>query len=243
MDRIEKKVFEIIRGDFKEKNINILELCPGKGNLTRQLLEADFRNIETMDIYPENFTVEGVTCHKGDLNDKLPFQDGQYDLVIVVEGIEHLEYQYRFASECNRILKKDGFLILTTPNINNFASRIRFLITGFYALCTRPSSEFKKDWTIEHIYPLTFWQLRHILHTSGLFIRKITTDHIRRSALPGIFLWPFSRLFTWISLREETEPAQRRANLEINRQMHSPNLYFGRTQILLTQKQPYQYVK
>lgn len=235
MSRIEARVLRLVR-EAADSRVSILELTPGEGNLTRSLLAAGYSNIEALDLHPENFRVDGVKCHRGDLNRPLPFADGSFDLVISVEGIEHLEHQYQFASEVHRVLKAGGFAVITTPNIANFASRIRFLFTGFYALATRPSSEFEKNWVIEHIYPLTFWQLRHILHTNGLCIRQVTTDKLRRSAAVGALLYPLSFVVTWLALRNEPDVRQRSRNMQILRQIHSPALYFGRTQIVLAQK-------
>ena len=243
MDRIENKVLNIIKSNVTDKKIRILELTPGEGRLTKLLLENGYTNIEALDINPENFKVEGVTCHRGDLNFPLPFESDLFDLIISVEGIEHLEHQYQFANEIHRVLKKGAFTILSTPNIVNFASRLRFLLTGFYSLAERPSSEFHKNWVIEHIYPITFWQLRHILHTNGLFIKKIETDHIRRSALIGILFYPISYFSTWKALKKEPDPQQRKNNMDILKQMHSPEIYLGRTQIILAKKEDHSYKK
>ena len=98
-------------------------------------------------------------------------------------------------------------------------SRIKFLFTGFYSLCTRPLDEFKKDWVKEHIAPLTFWQLRHILHTNGMFIQEIQTDHIRRSSLVGLLFFPLSYLITYLNVTgrsNEIEPKQLKVNKDIN---------------------------
>jgi len=243
LSRIEKKVFSLVVKNCPDKTIRILELSPGKGHLTTALWEAGFKNIEAMDIYPENFANKDIKCHKGNLSEKFPFDDQSYDLVITVEGIEHLEDQYRFASEINRVLKTGGMLALTTPNIGNFPSRVRFLFTSFYALCTRPSSEFVKNWVIEHIAPVTFYQLRHILHTNGIFIEHITTDHIRRSGYLGILFWPFSYLATMVALRKEKEPRQLSVNMEILRQIHSIPIFFGRTQVTFSRKSGTGYIR
>ncbi len=243
MNRIEGKVMGIINAHFPQKDIHILELAPGEGGLTRALIESGYTNVEALDINPERFEVKEVKCHRGNLSEPLPFESGTFDVIIAVEGIEHLENQYMFASELNRVLKDDAYAIVTTPNIINFASRIRFIMTGFYALAARPSSEFEKNWVIEHIYPLTFWQLRHILHTNGLFIREISTDHIRKSSLVGLLLYPFTYLLTWKSLAKEGDPRQREKNKDILRQMYSPALYLGRTQIIFAQKQKSAYIK
>lgn len=243
MNRIEKKVLKIISKNFPAKNIRILELTPGEGNLTRALIEHGYNNIEALDINPQNFTVDGVRCHKGDLNKPFPFDSDAFDLVISVEGIEHLENQYQFAAELRRIVKGQGHVIITTPNIINFASRLRFLLSGFYSLAQRPNNEYEKNWVIEHIYPLTFWQLRHILHTNGLFIQKLETDHIRKSALIGAPLFPLTFFYTWKTFAKEPDQRQKRTNFEILKQIHKPGIYFGRTQVVLAEKRASSYIK
>ncbi|NIY15911.1 MAG: methyltransferase domain-containing protein [Nitrospinaceae bacterium] len=246
MNRIEQVVFDLVRKYFPDPGISMLELCPGQGDLSRQLLNAHYKNLEALDINPENFKVAEIKCHPGNLADDLPFEDNTYDLVLAVEGIEHLEDQYHFIKECTRILKPKGTLIVTTPNIISFGSRIKFLFTGFYSLCTRPLSEFKKDWVNEHIAPLTFWQLRHILHTHGMLIKKITTDHIRKSSLVGLLFYPLSYFITYLNVTNrsnEIEPRQLKVNKDINRQMHNPSLFFGRTMIVVAKKEEYDYIK
>lgn len=243
ISRNERKVIDIIKTQFKDKSIKILELGPGEGMLIKGLLDEGYINVEAMDMYPENFTVKNVKCHRGNLSETLPFSDESYDLVIAVEAIEHLENQYNFAAECARITKLHGGVIITTPNITNFASRIRFLFTGFYSLAIRPSSEFQKNWVIEHIYPITFWQLRHILHTNGLFIKILATSKLKRSSFLGLLFWPLSYLFTYKALNTEEELRQNEMNKEILKQMHSLSLFLGRNQIVLTQKERNDYIK
>ncbi len=243
MNRIETQVFEIVRSNFANKGIRILELAPGEGSLTQALVDYGYKNVEALDINPQRFEATGVKCHKGNLNEPMQFESDSFDLVITVEGIEHLENQYRFASELNRVLKENARLIITTPNIINFASRIRFLMTGFYALAARPSSEFEKNWVIEHIYPITFWQLRHILHTNGIFITQIKTDHIRKSSIIGLLFYPLAYLLTWKSLAKEGDVRQKEKNKDILKQIHSPSIYLGRTQIIFAQKRKSSYIK
>ncbi|MBN2288998.1 MAG: class I SAM-dependent methyltransferase [Candidatus Glassbacteria bacterium] len=234
LSRLERKVLGLVAR--VPPGARVLELAPGSGALAAAVAGLGHR-VEALDIHPELFgQAGGVSCRYGNLDEPLPFGDNTFDLALCCEGIEHLEFQYGFARELARVLRPGGSLVLTTPNIVNTASRLRFLLTGFYALAVRPSSEFRRDRTIEHIYPLTFWQLRHILHTAGLLIEKVYTDHIRRSALMLAWLWPLSYLFTRHAMHRESEPRQLRANLEILGQLHSAALFFGRTQIILARK-------
>ncbi len=239
LSRLERKVLALVR----ETGVSgrVLELAPGKGALSAALAGLGL-TVEALDIHPENFQgPKEVRLHRGDLDRPLPFADASYDTIICCEGIEHLERQYDFARELARVLRPGGLLLLTTPNILNWASRLRFLFTGFYALTVRPSSEFGRDRTIAHIYPLTFWQLRHILHTAGLAIERVETDHRRRSSLPGLLFRPLLRLLTARVLATEPEPRQRAANREIVAQLHGPALLLGRTQIVVARREASSY--
>lgn len=45
-----------------------------------------------------------------------PFEFGGYDLVVSQEVIEHIEDQSQYVEVCAKLLKKGGYLIITTPN-------------------------------------------------------------------------------------------------------------------------------
>ncbi len=47
---------------------------------------------------------------------ELPFPDGEFDAVISFETIEHLENQDQMLVELKRVMKKDGLLLISTPN-------------------------------------------------------------------------------------------------------------------------------
>lgn len=64
----------------------------------------------------------------------LPFGDNSFDLITCTDVIEHLEHYRQTLREMHRVLKPAGKLVVTTPNILNLKSRIRFLIFGFYNL-------------------------------------------------------------------------------------------------------------
>ena len=61
---------------------------------------------------------------------KLPFADNKFDLVLFSEVIEHLYQSPKFAlKEIKRVLKKNGQLIITTPNVARSINRL-FLLMG-----------------------------------------------------------------------------------------------------------------
>lgn len=64
----------------------------------------------------ERFGSKNITLISGDLNEKLPFPDEKFDMVFSTAVLEHLN-QYDIAlEEMHRVLKKGGYLFLTTPS-------------------------------------------------------------------------------------------------------------------------------
>jgi len=47
-----------------------------------------------------------------------PFKDNEFDTIVALELILYIKNIDMFLSECKRILKSDGILILSTPNTN-----------------------------------------------------------------------------------------------------------------------------
>jgi SAM-dependent methyltransferase len=213
----------------------LLEIPAGEGALAWQLHKLGY-SVTAGDIDPRFFKVRPIPCIPIDLNRPFPIEDEQFDFVSCIEGIEHLQDHFQFVRECHRILKSGGTLVLSTPNILNLASRLKFLFCGFYSLVPRPINEFSQIPVFDHIHPLTYYQLRYILHTQGFEITRTTTDFVRRSAAALVFLWPLTRLYSIRTMRKETDPRQRAANREIRRVLNSPAVLLGRTLIVVARK-------
>ncbi len=61
----------------------------------------------------------GVTCELGDARD-LPHPDGSFDLVVCFELIEHVDEQELVLDELARVLRRDGLLLISSPNRNRY---------------------------------------------------------------------------------------------------------------------------
>ena len=231
--RTHRKVIDLF-AHFSARG-TLLEIPAGEGALAWQLHKLGY-TVTAGDIDPKFFKVAPIPCVYVDLNRQFPFRDGEFDFISCVEGIEHLEDQFQFVRECHRILKPGGTLLLSTPNILNLASRLKFLFSGFYSLVPRPINEFSQIPVFDHIHPITYYQLRYILHTQGFEITKATTDFARRSAAALLPLWPLIRLYSVRTMRKERDALQRIANREIRRTLTSPALLLGRTLIVVAHK-------
>ncbi len=55
-------------------------------------------------------------CRVVDADKPLPFQEASFDVIWGTEVLEHLRNPELSSSEMRRVLKKDGLIVLTTPN-------------------------------------------------------------------------------------------------------------------------------
>ena len=61
--------------------------------------------------------------------DRFPFKDNTYDMVLFCEIIEHLTVNpVHSLVQINRILKKGGYLVITTPNVLRYENILKLLI-------------------------------------------------------------------------------------------------------------------
>ncbi|MEN4006026.1 MAG: class I SAM-dependent methyltransferase [Methanobacteriaceae archaeon] len=63
-------------------------------------------------------------------NERFPFEDGSFDVVLFLDVIEHLHNSpKKVLKEIRRVLKKNGITILTTPNLGTLKNRL-FVLGG-----------------------------------------------------------------------------------------------------------------
>jgi len=106
-------------------NARILDAGCGEGILVEEFRDKGY-NIIGLDL---NYSSGYVK--KGDIT-VMPFSDNEFDLVLCLDIIEHLNFQdqEKAIREIKRSLRGDGNLLLTVPNLAHFASRISLLFTG-----------------------------------------------------------------------------------------------------------------
>jgi len=71
----------------------------------------------------------GIQASQWNLNNlPLPFEDSRFDVVTIVDVLEHIENPLALLRECRRILVPTGRLIISTPNFARLGNRIRMLL-------------------------------------------------------------------------------------------------------------------
>ncbi len=115
---------------------------------------------------------------KCDLNvDKIPLEDKSIDIILAGELIEHIPNTLFFLLECKRILKENGYIVLSTPNICSLKERIRMLFGALPGQCARYSPQ-GKDKYDTHVRDFNLKEISKAIELSGLKIIEARTNGI-----------------------------------------------------------------
>jgi SAM-dependent methyltransferase len=176
-----------------------------------------------------------------DLNRQpLPYGDGAFDVVTATEVIEHLERYRTVLRDIHRVLEPGGLCILTTPNILNLNSRLRFLWFGFWNLFgPLPVNNSALYSTGGHINPVSCFYLAHALLDAGFIDLELTVDKYQRSSVPKLVLL-FVPLKICGALAWRTEMRKYRTidadNAPLVKAMNSVTMLLGRTLVVSARK-------
>lgn len=154
--------------------------------------------------FGEKFRARGLKILKCDLeNGRLPLPNDSIDLLLFTEVIEHLSRNAsEILTECRRVLKTGGVLVLTTPNVKNLANRIRKLFRKpIYpapeALGVKPQQRHHREYAAGEISAM--------LSAAGLkIIKKKYLPGTERAILNNVFFSALprqiSRLYALLAL-------------------------------------------
>lgn len=176
------------------KGARILDVAAGRGALSKALLDADF----AVSCTSWDGKVE-VDIPKYFCNVDLPFGletlgGTPYDLVCAIEIVEHAENAAGFLRSCASLLKPGGYLLVSTPNVENASARLQWLIRG------RPASfaqgEVEKN---RHITMLWKEGLEYLISLAGFtIVEKQFPGNLRLGSGPAALV---KRGITWAMTR------------------------------------------
>lgn len=151
---------------------SILDFGCGQGSLSLRLKDIGY-NVIACDQNKSDFKAEGeVPFHalnfnsSQDLEQFLKDHENQFDAVLGVEVIEHVENPWQYLRDLQRLVKPGGIIIISTPNITSWYSRMVFLLTGQFPGFIDPDF-------IGHINPISPWEIQVIAQKLNLEIQKI----------------------------------------------------------------------
>jgi SAM-dependent methyltransferase len=219
-----------------------LDIGSGDGRLLK-LISNSYRLQQSACDYSNRF-MKRPNLHVDvvDLNhERLPYPDAQFDLVTCVETLEHLENFREVFREIYRVLRSGGWAVITTPNILNLRSRLRFLTFGFYNMFGPLAVRGQKIHDTQgHINPVSWFYLGHALLKTGFSDLQLRFDHFQRRSMIGLALLylPIYLMGLLALSRERRENIQAITpeNESLVRQINTLDLLLGRTLIVAAHK-------
>ncbi len=183
-----------------------LDVGAGRGRLTRLIHEQLAAASQACDCNVQRFAPADIPVRQVDLNtQEFPYPENSFDLITCTEVIEHLENPRRLLRGIYRLLKPGGLVILTTPNILNVKSRLRFFCAGFYNLFgPLPVRLDAVHQTSGHISPTAYFYLAQALLSSGFSEVEVDIDKHQRTSMLLAVIFGLPLLLGWLAfLRAE----------------------------------------
>ena len=215
----------------------VLDLPAGNGLLTDALRQAG-KEVVSGDINRERPDYRYVN-----MDEPLPFGEGEFDGLVCLEGVEHLADPVTYIAEMTRVVRPGGMIVISTPNVMNVYSRLQFLFTGTQYQFNPASVPPVKPGEVAdrgHVFPLSYFQLRYLFGQHGADVEAVLGDKYKRKALIPLALL-FAPVAWWWSRRLFARDADARCagrNADMLKHAWSGALLFSRSLVLVLRKRP-----
>lgn len=116
----------------------MIDLGCGKGALIKNInyklkvKKSNLFGVDQSKVAVNRLNKEGFKNIYKSYIEKVPFENNEFDIVVLAEVIEHLRNRDACILEIKRVLKKDGLLIISFPNYLNFPWLIIRLLSEWF---------------------------------------------------------------------------------------------------------------
>ena len=163
--------------DFNEKlaGKKILSIGSGVGaDLWYLTKRNDVNALDSSKVAVEMAKKHNIKANVADVSKKLPFKDKEFDVVVLKDILEHLLDPKFLLLEAKRILKSNGYIIISLPNHFWWWFRLRILFGNnliWKSLQHDHSKDFE-EWDYMHVRFFTWKGVKKLLKKTKLKIVK-----------------------------------------------------------------------
>ena len=146
---------------YVPKGSRVLDVGAGPGAFSKRLAVEGYQ-VAALDRNPDQWVpgdIPFVTLNlDSGMSDSIK---EKFDAAVCLEVIEHVENPWKLLRDIYGLLNPGGILVLSTPNVTSFLSRLIFFRKGcFHQFCD-------EDVSYGHIHPLTDLELSVMAHRVG----------------------------------------------------------------------------
>lgn len=174
VDGVDKPRVTFILKTIPDNNLKVLDLGCWDGSYAIRYKKKTnvVYGIESSVTAAAKARSKGVIVEQGDFMEKTFFNGHKFDVVIAGEIIEHVFDTDLFLEKIRKLLKDNGTLILTTPNVASLPRRILLL------LGINPILEYRVvvNATAGHIRYFTFSDMYKLLSAHGFSLVTSRSD-------------------------------------------------------------------
>lgn len=178
VDRVNRIAIDFLNKQYinKEQPIKVLQLGCNEGyNLAA--IKDSFKNsytvgIDILDVEP----VEGVDeFYQTDLEkDSLSFLGKYFDVILLLDVLEHLTQPKKLLSICKNLLNDDGVIIASIPNLMHFSTLGNLILNGNFKYTTTGLLDY------DHKHLFTYNEIGRMFSEEG-YISDIFSFKIKES--------------------------------------------------------------
>ncbi|MCP4378641.1 MAG: class I SAM-dependent methyltransferase [bacterium] len=205
-----------ILGWFSEQTRGkVLDAPAGFGHLSLKLSEMGYE-VVCGEIDPEIFAAPGLKAVYTDLNRRIDADDGAFDYVACVDGLEHMTDPYTAVSEFARVIRSGGMGVFSIPNYTNIERRIQFLFRGMFTkpILTEAYESCGRNLFNFHNSPVTITILEFMLRINGLEIVELRQNAPKRKQM---LWWPMVACMRLVNcFRSEAKRRELRTDLTLD---------------------------